>query len=375
LLWLVLTWLCYPVLAWRARRNRGEIRHVLVIQTAKIGDVVCATPTIASLKRAFPAARLSVLHQPLTRPLLVHDPAVDARIEIAPERWRGVAGKWRLLCLLSRERIDLALCLSPSLPIWLALLWAGIGRRWSVVPNFRGHTFDWATPLLTDTAPHRTGALLLDAIGELLERNGVKFFPSKRIHAAPTAEQAVDQLAVRLGIEPRSTDATPWIGIAVSSANKLKALPPPLLLTTIQQLTATTRGKVLLLGDRGDTPLAQELVRQSDSARVYDTTGELGLDELPALLGRLAVFVGVDTGIMYLADAVGTPVVTIVGPTDPREQRALGPNVRLIVKRPPCYPCAFVFRAPRHCATGTHECIVSVNAGEVVDAVRALIPA
>ena len=48
---LLLTWLCWPWLAWRARAARATpVRRILLIQTAKIGDMLCATPVIAALR-------------------------------------------------------------------------------------------------------------------------------------------------------------------------------------------------------------------------------------------------------------------------------------------------------------------------------------
>lgn len=49
-----------------------------------------------------------------------------------------------------------------------------------------------------------------------------------------------------------------------------------------------------------------------------------------ALLRRAALMVSNDTGPGHLAAAVGTPVVSVLGPSDPRQWRAWGPQVSLV---------------------------------------------
>lgn len=85
---LLLTWLCWPWLAWRARAARATpVRRILLIQTAKIGDMLCATPVIAALRAAYPHAELTVLHDPIT-------PAASSPTSRACAVWRSRRGRF-----------------------------------------------------------------------------------------------------------------------------------------------------------------------------------------------------------------------------------------------------------------------------------------
>ena len=53
------------------------------------------------------------------------------------------------------------------------------------------------------------------------------------------------------------------------------------------------------------------------AARLAPRTADLG--ELGALLSACRLYVGGDTGPMHVASLVGTPVVQLLGPTDPIE--------------------------------------------------------
>jgi ADP-heptose:LPS heptosyltransferase len=63
--------------------------------------------------------------------------------------------------------------------------------------------------------------------------------------------------------------------------------------------------------------------------------GAVRIENLSELAKRLAsarVFVGNDSGISHLAAAVGTPVVALFGPTDPRVWAPRGPMVEVITR-------------------------------------------
>jgi heptosyltransferase-2 len=79
---------------------------------------------------------------------------------------------------------------------------------------------------------------------------------------------------------------------------------------------------------------------------------------LPALLVEVDALVCGDTGVGHLAAALGTPVVTLFGPTDPRLSAPRG-TVRAISHDVACAPCFY-----RACPID-HPCLRSIEAREV----------
>ena len=63
-----------------------------------------------------------------------------------------------------------------------------------------------------------------------------------------------------------------------------------------------------------------------DAVRIAD------LYELACWLATARVYIGNDSGITHLAAAVGTPVVALFGPTDPRIWAPRGPHVQVIAR-------------------------------------------
>jgi heptosyltransferase II len=95
---------------------------------------------------------------------------------------------------------------------------------------------------------------------------------------------------------------------------------------------------------------------------------------LPALLKHLAIFIGADSGVTYMADTVGTPLVSVAGPCNMRETRPLGRDVVILQRDDlPCFPCAHIFHAPYTCRVGTRACVEDISAVELAAAALTLL--
>jgi ADP-heptose:LPS heptosyltransferase len=366
--YVLLSYLLWPVLRLAARAKRAPPKRILLIQTAKIGDMICATPLFREIKRAHPGATLAVMHDPLTAAIVALDPHVDERIPCQSAEFRGLRGKLRLARLMRRGGYDVAVIMNPNVTFIVGAFWGGIPCRLAVYPDFAGRSFGLAAALLTRTVSHRPDRLLIDAYFRLLEAAGVSGSDTRRaVYKSAAADAHVAEV---LG------DVSPTIGIAVSSGNKLKALGADKLARVIDLLHRAGPHFVVLIGTGGDKDAAARILAAVKAPeRVIDTCGQLDLAELPALLGRLSLFIGVDSGITYMADAVAVPIVLIAGPVNPMEQRPTNSPTVILRKDLPCAPCAHVFRAPYHCAVGTRACIEDVAADEIVQAARRLLSA
>ncbi|MBS1961504.1 MAG: glycosyltransferase family 9 protein [Bdellovibrionales bacterium] len=130
--------------------------------------------------------------------------------------------------------------------------------------------------------------------------------------------------------------------------------------------------ELLLLGtneDRAAVALRKALLQ--DGVPFVDGIGKFGLRELAGVLAECAVVVGSDTGLLHLAEAVGTPVVTIFGPTrsdfgfGPMDERSAAVDASLW-----CSPCSkdgsLCFRPIRR-----YECLQRIEAKRVDSAVSA----
>jgi heptosyltransferase-2 len=369
--YLLLTFLAAPLLFLliASKRKPAVMRRILVIQTAKIGDMVCTSPVFRELKRHYPQLHLAVLVHPITQSLVAINPHIDRVITLPPQGTSGFSGKLRLWRTLREGHYDAVLALNPSVPFAVCALWALIPRRLSILPNFMGSSYRLAARLWSDTVEHRGDHLIMETYLSLLHRLGVEGGSiTKEVDASVDADLAVAPFLPK--------DTAPLIGIAISSANKLKALGVEKLAAVSARLLAETTAHIVLIGAAQDNADAQHLIGMlATPERVLDTTGQLSLTQLPALLKRLSLFIGVDSGVTYMADALNVPLVSIAGPCDMRETRPIQARVMIIQKTLPCAPCAHIYKAPYDCKVGTRECVLSVSTDEILQAALAILSA
>ena len=86
---------------------------------------------------------------------------------------------------------------------------------------------------------------------------------------------------------------------------------------------------------------------------IVDAAGAIDLPTLAALLAMLDLLVTGDTGPMHLAAAMGTPLVALFGPADPRRYGPRGSEHRVLRVDLPCSPCGQVAPAARCAVAAT----------------------
>lgn len=127
---------------------------------------------------------------------------------------------------------------------------------------------------------------------------------------------------------------------------------------------------VVVLGGPSDQPRCDEIVskaraRGPDSQRVWSIAGRTTLRVAGGVLARSQVTIGVDTGLMHLSMANGTPTVALFGSAYPYVEALSGS----VVLREPmaCAPCD---RRPT--CGGRFDCMRALTVDRVAAAVQSI---
>ncbi len=417
MIYVLLTYFFYPFLYLIASlKKKSEVKRILVIQTAKIGDMICSAPVIREIKKKYPHVHLSVMQSHVTGELTENNPYLDEIITIKNTDYKGLLGKIRLSNLICRGKYDIAICLNPNVPFAIALFWGLVPIRLSVMPDFSGFTFKLASVFFTYLEKHISGRLVMETYMQMLKAIGIESSNiSKEVYKSEGADIKVQQILRKISPSPDpshqgrgSEDGLPsmegeipsplvgepacpvgrgkgegafsakinkpLIGIAVSSGNKLKEPGVEKIAGITNMLLDSFDAQVVFIGSKEDKETANKvLVLVNKKNRIIDATGKFSLGELPALVEKLSLFIGVDTGITYMADALLIPIIDIAGPSDMDDQRPLGKNTRIIQKDISCVPCSHAFKSPYSCKRGDKICITSVDVSEIIEAAKKLL--
>ena len=118
------------------------------------------------------------------------------------------------------------------------------------------------------------------------------------------------------------------------------------------------------VGARGDKPVRGAV----------DLRGKMGLLELAAFLSKCAAFVGLDSGVSYIADAMRTPTVVIQGSTDPKTSGPISGRVVHLFAKDTGYQDCQVVRCHTNCR---HEinCNTKISVEDVLDKLEPILAA
>jgi lipopolysaccharide heptosyltransferase II len=122
----------------------------------------------------------------------------------------------------------------------------------------------------------------------------------------------------------------------------------------------------VLLGSKEDVTSARE-VEISCGDGVINLAGRTSLKEAMGIIAKADVAVGPDTGLMHIAAAVRTPVVSLWGATSPLRAGPHGFESLVIQGRAACVPC---YR--KHCPIG-RICMRSIGSDEVLEKIDAAL--
>lgn len=96
---------------------------------------------------------------------------------------------------------------------------------------------------------------------------------------------------------------------------------------------------VISFGNAAERPSADRAHREAENVPWMEGAGEWNIRQTLAMLSRCDLFLSGDTGLMHMAAAVGTPTVSIFGPTS-ATRRAPTHNGGIAICPPTtCHPC------------------------------------
>lgn len=342
-----------------------SFRKLLVIQHWGIGDLLMTTPLLHALHRQLPEAVLDVIVGFTGAAEVLRDTNyVDVRGIIR----RQGSQPWTVLRFFASLRTSdydaaiVATRISPRMG-QLARVIAGIpivagdgiGSRPAGYTHYRQ----------VDLNQHRVEANL--AIGRLL--CDLPETAPPRLDVPDVDHRRAQQRWAALGLGDSPVLAIhPGSGLDASAERRL---PRDLLQTVIDShLGRSPDNRVLIVlgpAEQNLRPLYQD---RDPRVRVIS---DASLHETAALLARCRALLAGDTGVGHIAAAMGTPVITVAGPTLAETTRPWGKANRLIrtAEALPCMPC---YDTPLygHCPYGV-RCLSSIRPEDVLQMISSTI--
>jgi len=320
-------------------------RSILIVRLSALGDVVHVLPSLAALRRAFPTAKIGWVTEEGAATLLEGHPHID-RLHVVPRKtWIRDLGRGavlqpmgalrRKIAELRAERYDVALDFQSNFRSGLVTWLSRARRRIGQPAPLSKEGSRW---FFTDVAP----AIPFEA--HKIERNlnllaplGIDTRPARGVLASGDA-RSLRTLLPENG-ERRRVVLHP----GVSPAGAVKAWRPDRFAQLGARLIESGYEVFFSWGGATERLQAEHLVEAAPGARVLPETT---LRQLVELLRAVDLFVGVDSGPLHLAAALGTPALGLYGPKHVSTYGPYWPGGHVVAADYPCSPCR-VRRCPR----------------------------
>jgi heptosyltransferase-1 len=366
-----------------------DFRKILLIKLSAVGDVVHTFPVLNKLKRRYPAARLDWLVTPGIAELLAHNPAISNVIEFARDErsapWRVApfVAAARLVAQLRAVEYDLVIDLQGQLRSAFFAFTSGAPVR---IGFDKPRADIWKTLARKIPDEARKHAWQGAREGSWLAYTDFIALPTLDIHPVERYLGIGPMLGLDDGPADFSFPIPPEARARIDALVDYYEIAKAKLLVMAPGTNWETKEwrreafaevarhfmkngfAVTLIGSERERTLCDDVAKLAPGA--INLTGETTLSELAALIFRATMCVTNDSGPMHLAVALGRPVVSIFGPTDPVWAGPYRRDGAVLRADLPCSPC--YLRELRRCPNN-HDCMKNVSAAAVIERGESLL--
>ena len=302
-----------------------NVKHILIVHQGAIGDFILSLPAIGSFRQRYPDAAIEVWGYP-------------AILQLVEKRFYADS-------IASIDRKEIARFYSENTTLDAELV--ARFREFDLIIIFGGERQKTLVRILeriqvkevhsiTTFPPAAESTHIIDyQLSQLLPLGYES--PDKIPRLFPGESDLTQASDLFSKKQPGSKPLT--VAMHIGGGSKNKVWPAGCFAQLSEKLVKEDDAEIIVPFGPADEEVAQEYFNLIDSNAI-SPLNNLPLTRLATLLKKCSLYLGNDSGITHLAAAVGTPVVALFGPTDPRVWGPRGDNVSIVYKAQECSPCS-----------------------------------
>lgn len=328
-----------------------EVKKILIIETAFIGDAVLSLALAEEIKRLRPDVEIDYLVAPASASLVSYAPSV-ARVHSFDKRGEdaGEAGIRKVADSLNKENFDIVISLHES-------------HRTAKVIALLNATYKIGSASAKALQPYLTHRYELPTSGSRAERiiEFARFF-SNTVNTSTLPKLRFDTLNVPTEIIGLKN----IVVLAPGSAWKTKKWLPDRFIEVGAELVRSGN-TVVIIGGEGDKVEAIYIANAIGTG-IFNYAGAVTMPVAGAIISRAKLVIGNDSAPIHIATACGVKVVEIMGPTVQSFGFVPPPELGIVVEQEGlwCRPCNS--HGGDTCPVYTHECMKSITSEMVINA-------
>lgn len=326
-------------------------KKILFITLSNIGDAILTLPVLDRLKDAFLELQVTCIAAPRTKEIFENNPNIS-RFIIYNKHSR-LREKIKLLNELRREHFDIIVDLRNS----LFQLFLPAKHKTSFFLNVPKNIKHMKNRHLYRLSSLRVSTLNSPEAGEMQK--------TKRgfLYSSAEDKEYINNLLRQAGV----SDDDLLIAVASGARSHTKRWPQEKFVELIRRIQIETGAKVVLLGDKNDTPI-NKYINTSLGNCLLDFTGKTTLSQLAYLLKKTRLIISNDSAVMHMASYLDVASLAIFGPTDEKKYGPWSSRSCVAKKDIFCRPCQ-----KAQCRFKTLDCLYLIKVEDVLGKIKILL--
>lgn len=289
---------------------------VLIYQVGNIGDLIVSTPVYRALRGKYTDAEITLLSSSGSKnyagakEIILPLNYIDNLKTFFPEDFVSWKEYYDFFISIRKEKYDLVVYLPSNLwatfhvmrdTVFFFLAGIKYGVGFQVFEDYRNY-------LKYNISPRSEIERLLDLLEPLNIENG-----NKQLEFA-ISEKDTEYVHNYLSLNKISETK---IKVAVMPGGKYSSRlwPGKYFTELIDRINENFSANIFLIGSESEKKLTDKIKNQT-KMKPFNTSGDLNIRHLGVLIKQCCLLVTNDTGPMHIADAVGTPTVSIFSAVD-----------------------------------------------------------
>lgn len=331
--------------------NKASVKKILIIKLRGIGDVVLSTVIFNSLQYFFPNAVIDFLTEKQGSEVLKN---ISMLNEIIIFNRKSTWQRLKLFPLVRSKKYDLIIDLFSNPATAQITFFSGAKYRIGFPYRYRKYAYNFYGP--EERAKYHAAQLHLELLKNVeipIIKNNLHFEIDN--NSKTFAKKLFEQFEKKLNI-----------GIIPGGGWASKRCNPVKFAEIADAISDKYETNVILIWGPGDKAEAEQIQKKMKNKSFLSPP--TSIMQMAAIINNCDVVIANDSGPMHISTAIGTPTLSIHGPTNPQLQGPFGSKHKFVsYNKLECIYCNLL-ECPRE-----HECFLQLPVEKVMERFDSLV--
>lgn len=323
-------------------------KNILIVRYGTIGDTIFASAFLRELRKEYPQARIDFLADKISEQVVLNCPYIDNICKING-KWKNIKYYFKMF-----KNYDTIYFLKNDSFLTICAFLSGVKNRIGF-KIFRNK-------FLTKTCQYKENELEIECYLNLLKTNGIQVVNNKT--EIWFSEQDTKKIL------PYLTDK-PKVIIQAYSRYTQKNWIDEYWAEIIKFLVEKYDAKIYFAGGDKDWSNYEKLTESIKEIKKHfiNLSGNLSIKESFALISKMDLFIGIDSGLIHAAAACDIPSILLNGPTSLKRWAPQSNKCTVISQNFSCSPCCLQTGVKKGCKNQTSKCMYAIKPEQIKNAI------